>query len=321
MNKSMADQLQHIQQKPTSQAASEALAKAKHAADHDADAEEEEDDGTETTANSALNAPANEDLALEPSADEEDDVVEEPDAEEEAATEEGLLPLTPFAAKLDQEITFVVFPDDLSEAKLAAGLQYDCPFSRNGGLLRGLLTNLTEPLLQMAKQNILLLGTPDSVTASLSPVYQQISSSAIAALFTAEAQADNWKEGDEEEEQAGIPIDDRLYINGGNINLTYFTPYPDLQEDAGVKQVRNLAIWLSKLGQLTESGVKLNIVFAYTIEDLLDSSANLVLQTIASHPTLNPEVYTSRNHEFKFAPELVQELTSTFDAFLVVTLG
>lgn len=320
MNKSMADQLQHIQQKPTSQAASEALANSKNAV-NPADAEEEEDDGPDTAPNSAPNAADAADFSMVHGADEEEDDAAEAAAEDGDVSEEGLLPLVPFAAKLEQEITFVVFPDDLSEAKLAAGLQYNCPFSRNGGLLRGLLANLTEPLLQMAKQNVLLLGTPDSVTASLSPVYQQISSSAIAALFSAEAQADNWKEGDEEEEQAGIPIDDRLYINGGNINLTYFTPYPDLQEDAGVKQIRNLAIWLSKLTQLTESGVKLNIVFAYTVEDLLDSSANLVLQNIASHPTLNPEVYTSRNHEFKFAPELVQELTSTFDAFLVVTLG
>lgn len=246
----------------------------------------------------------------------------EMETETEVETETSSDMLTPFASRITQEITLVVFPEEVDTASLLPGLNYDCPFSRKGGTLRTLVESLLTPLKAMNEQNILLLGDEKNAAAALRPIYEQINQVAFQALHAAGSQERQQVDTDVEDEAyfdqnaISVPVDERIYIEGGNVNLTFFAPYPDLQSAAGVKQVDNLAIWMSKV---KTPDVKINVVFAYGVQDLMDSEANLVLNTIAQNEKLNAQIFLAQNHNFDFHPELVAELTDTFAAFLVVS--
>jgi hypothetical protein len=242
----------------------------------------------------------------------------ETETENETETETSSDMLTPFASRISQEITLVVFPEEVDATSLLPGLNYDCPFSRKGGTLRTLVESLLTPLKAMNEQNILLLGDAKNAAAALRPIYEQINQVAFQALQAAGSQEPQLAEADGEYDQNAIsvPVDERIYIEGGNVNLTFFAPYPDLQSAAGVKQIDNLAIWMSKV---KTPDVKINVVFAYGVQDLMDSEANLVLNTIAQNEKLNAQIFLAQNHNFDFHPELVAELTDTFAAFLVVS--
>ena len=220
--------------------------------------------------------------------------------------------IVPFASQIDQEITFVVYPEEIGTDSLFPGFFHRNPFSRKGGTLRLMLENLVPTLTSLEEQKILMLGDAKKATAALLPLYNQITEEAFEKLLSF---AKDCKE-DADFDTVGLPIDDRIFIKDGNVNLTFFSPYPDLQEDIGVKQIDNLAIWLSKLNL---KNLKLNLIFAYTVEDLLDSSVNLVLNTLAQNETFDSKVYLAKSNNFDLHPELVKELTSSFDAFVYIT--
>lgn len=286
------------------------------AAHSQVESEEEEEDEEADAPNAGSPAAADSEEL-----DDEDEESDEAEGEVEAA--QDLTGIVPLAAQLQQEITFVVYPEDLDDAQLLPGLNYKNPFSRNGGTLRTLFDNLIAPLTAFGEQKIMLLGDAKQAIPALLPLYEQISAAAFNGLLATSTQgaaANSGEASDEgdEDDNLAMPIDDKIYIQGNNVNMVYFTPYCDLQEAVGVKQIENLSRWLSKLNL---SGVKLNILFAYTVSDLLDSNVNLVLNTIGSNEKLDAAVYVADAHQFDFHPELVDNLTKNFSAFLHVTVA